>query len=379
MNLKAIHIIALDVPFPPDYGGVIDIYFRAKALKDLGVNVILHCFEYGRGTDHDFQEIANEVHYYKRNKSLWTNFKKEPFIVATRRAENLVNRLLEDDFPILMEGLHTTAILSDERFKNRQKWVRIHNIEWQYYEALAYATSSPLKKTYFKKESKKLKKYEKILANANQIFCLNERDLDYYSSINSATSFWAVGCDFKEIETKKTADFVLFHGNLSVSENERALRWIIESWDPNQIQMRLVVAGKAPSKGLQNELKKHAFITLKSNPSSEEMNELIQTAEVNLLITFQSTGVKLKLINSLIQGNRCVVNPLMVEGTDLGQFCEIVDDAEDLIQALLNKNLLSSEEKLRRINYLKLHFDAKNQVEKVFGDYFTSVNSPQVF
>ena len=101
MNLKAIHIIALDVPFPPDYGGVIDIYFRAKALKDLGVNVILHCFEYGRGTDHDFQEIANEVHYYKRNKSLWTNFKKEPFIVATRRAENLVKRLLEDDFPIL--------------------------------------------------------------------------------------------------------------------------------------------------------------------------------------------------------------------------------------------------------------------------------------
>ena len=98
------------------------------------------------------------------------------------------------------------------------------------------------------------------------------------------------------------------------------------------------------------------------------MNELIQTAEVNLLITFQSTGVKLKLINSLIQGNRCVVNPLMVEGTDLGQFCEIVDDAEDLIQALLNKNLLSFEEKLRRIDYLKLHFDAKNQVEKVFGD-----------
>ncbi len=368
MNLKAIHIIALDVPFPPDYGGVIDIYFRAKALKDLGVNVILHCFEYGRGTEHDFQEIANEIHYYKRNKSLWTNFKKEPFIVATRRSENLVNRLLEDDLPILMEGLHTTAILSDERFENRQKWVRIHNIEWQYYEALAYATNSPLKKTYFKKESKKLKKYEKILAAANQVFCLNERDLDYYSAINSETNFWAVGCDLQESESKKSVGFVLFHGNLSVSENERALRWIIESWDSNQIQMPLIVAGKNPSKGLQSELKKHAFITLKTNPSSDEMNELIQTAEVNLLITFQSTGVKLKLINSLIQGNRCVVNPLMVEGTDLGQFCEIVDDAEDLIQALLNKNLLSFEEKLRRIDYLKLHFDAKNQVEKVFGD-----------
>lgn len=365
MNLKAIHIVSLDVPFPPDYGGVIDIYFRAKALKDLGVYVILHCFEYGRGIEHDFQEIANEIHYYKRKKSLWTNFKKEPFIVATRRSENLIKRLLEDDFPILMEGLHTTAILNDERFEKRQKWVRIHNIEWQYYEALAYATSSPLKKTFFKKESKKLKKYEKILAKADQLFCLNERDLDYYSSINSATNFWAVGCDFKEIEAKKKGHFALFHGNLSVSENERALRWIIESWDSNQIQMPLLVAGKNPSKGLQNELKKHAFITLKSNPSTDEMNELIQTAEINLLITFQSTGVKLKLINSLIHGNRCIVNPLMVEGTDLGQFCEMVDDAEDLIQAISNTKALSSEEKSRRIDYFQMHFDAKNQVEKV--------------
>jgi hypothetical protein len=354
MTRKSIHIISLDVPFPPDYGGVIDIYYRAKALKDLGIYVILHCFEYGRGTNHDFKEIADEIHYYKRKKSLWSNFKKEPFIVATRRDEKLVNRLLEDNFPILMEGLHTTSILSDERFANRQKWVRIHNVEWQYYEALAYATSSPLK-------------YEKILAKADQLFCLNERDLDYYLVINSSTNLWAVGCDFKVNETEKPKNYALFHGNLSVSENERALRWIIESWDSSQIQMPLIVAGKNPSKGLQNELKRHSFISLKSNPSSEEMDELIRTAEINLLITFQSTGVKLKLINSIIQGNRCVVNPLMIEGTDLGQFCEIIDDAEDLIQAISIKKILSSEEKTHRIDYLKMHFEAVSQARKVLG------------
>jgi hypothetical protein len=367
MTRKSIHIISLDVPFPPDYGGVIDIYYRAKALKKLGVYVILHCFEYGRGTDHDFKEIADEIHYYKRKKSLWSNFKKEPFIVSTRRDEKLVNRLLEDDFPILMEGLHTTSILSDERFANRQKWVRIHNIEWQYYEALAYATSSPLKKSFFKKESKKLKKYEKILAKADQLLCLNEQDIAYYSSINASTIYWAVGCEFKELETEKAANFALFHGNLSVSENERALRWIVESWDTNQIQIPLIVAGKNPSKSLQNELKKHAFISLKSNPTSVEMDELLRTAEINLLITFQSTGVKLKLINSLIQGNRCVVNPLMIEGTDLGQFCEIIDDAEDLNRTISAKVAFLEEEKSKRIDYLKVHFEAVSQAKKVLA------------
>ncbi len=365
MSRKGIHIISLDVPFPPDYGGVIDIYFRAKALKDLGIYVILHCFEYGRGTYHDFQEIADEIHYYKRKKSLWSNFKKEPFIVATRNSEVLVNRLLEDEFPILMEGLHTTSILADNRFEHRQKWVRIHNVEWQYYEALAYSTSSPLKKTFFKKESKKLKKYEKILAKADQLLCLNEQDLAYYAAINSNSIYWAVGCDFKELKHEKIENFALFHGNLSVSENERALRWIIESWDSTQIQMQLIVAGKNPSKSLQNELKKHPFISLKSNPSSEEMDQLIRTAEINLLITFQSTGVKLKLINSLNQGNRCVVNPLMIEGTDLGQFCEIIDDAEDLNKTISTKVAFLEEEKSKRIDYLKMHFEAVSQARKV--------------
>ena len=359
------HIISLDVPFPPDYGGVIDVFYRAKALKSIGVYVILHCFEYGRGTNHDFSEIADEVHYYKRKKSVWANFRKEPFIVATRESEALINKLLEDDFPILMEGLHCTALLSDERFKSRQKWVRIHNIEWQYYEALAYATSSPLKKSFFKKESKKLKKYEKILSKADALLFLNERDMTYYIDINSSQYYWPVGCDITDIKQTSIEKFTLFHGNLSVSENERALRWIIENWAANKIDMPLIVAGKNPSLKLKKELKKYPFITLQINPTNIEMDHLIATAAINLLITFQSTGVKLKLLHSLIQGNRCVVNPLMIEGTDLGQFCEIIDDAEDLIKTLSTVTEFTTDEKNKRIAYFKLHFDAQVQAEKM--------------
>lgn len=30
---RRFHVVSLQVPFPPDYGGVIDIYYKLKALK----------------------------------------------------------------------------------------------------------------------------------------------------------------------------------------------------------------------------------------------------------------------------------------------------------------------------------------------------------
>ena len=40
MNNKTIHIIVFDVPYPSDYGGIIDVFYKLKALHQLGVNII---------------------------------------------------------------------------------------------------------------------------------------------------------------------------------------------------------------------------------------------------------------------------------------------------------------------------------------------------
>ena len=44
-----LHIVSFDVPWPANYGGVIDVFYKVKALADLGIRLHLHCFEYGRG------------------------------------------------------------------------------------------------------------------------------------------------------------------------------------------------------------------------------------------------------------------------------------------------------------------------------------------
>ena len=61
------HIVSFDVPYPPDYGGVIDVFYKIKALSELGVKVHLHCFEYGRGQQNELNKICSSVTYYKRN------------------------------------------------------------------------------------------------------------------------------------------------------------------------------------------------------------------------------------------------------------------------------------------------------------------------
>ena len=44
---KHINIIALNIPFPANYGGVIDIYYKLYTLSRCGFKIHLHFLEYG--------------------------------------------------------------------------------------------------------------------------------------------------------------------------------------------------------------------------------------------------------------------------------------------------------------------------------------------
>ena len=48
MSDQHLHIISFTIPYPPNYGGAIDVFFKIKALHSYGVQVHLHCFSYDR-------------------------------------------------------------------------------------------------------------------------------------------------------------------------------------------------------------------------------------------------------------------------------------------------------------------------------------------
>jgi hypothetical protein len=332
---KEIEVIAFDVPYPPNYGGVIDIYFKIKAFKKAGIKVNLHCFEYGRKTSQELEGLCENVYYYKRNISKTNLFRRRPYIVVTRSSDELMRNLQKNNNPILFEGLHSCYYLDDKRLKKRRKIVRTHNIEHDYYQSLAQVEKDIFKKYYFSNEAQKLKRYEKILSNADGIAAISMHDKEYFSKKLKNTRTVSAFHSNEDVDIEEgLGNYVLYHGSLAVGENNEAALFLIENVF-NDIDIPLVIAGNRPSKELKDAAEKHKNITLKTEITTSDIYKLIKNAQINILPTFQATGIKLKLLAALYTGRYCIVNKPMIENTGLESLCIISNQPEEMKQSLL--------------------------------------------
>jgi hypothetical protein len=309
-NPKAqhLHVVVFDVPFPPDYGGAMDVYYRLKALKDSGIQLQLHVFDYGRGKPVELERLG-DVHYYPRKRVLRYLFNRRPFIVTSRMNKELLERLKKDQHPILFEGIHTTWYLEDSDIRKRLTMVRMHNIEHDYYKGLMKHANG-LKKLFFWWESIKLKKYEAIIQYATCVLAIKSSDAAHFERHNKHTLVVPASLPMEGMNAtiEKTAPFALFHGNLSVTENERGAKWLINVLNSALTEdFPLIIAGKNPSDNLQ----KYADgkkVKIVKNPEEKEMNRLISSAHIHTLYSEVNSGTKLKFLSSLSANGHVLVN-----------------------------------------------------------------------
>ncbi|MBI9053117.1 MAG: glycosyltransferase [Bacteroidales bacterium] len=359
-----IHIVSFNIPYPPNYGGVIDVFYKLKALSELGVKIHLHCFKYDRPKSKELENYCKSVTYYDRPKSLSYFFSRKPFIVQTRSNKYLYKNLINDSFPIFFEGLHTTYFL--KRFveaKKRQIIVRTHNIEHDYYNALAKSEKNVFKKLFFFSEARKLKRYEHILESNICIAAITEKDYLYFNGINQNSIHLPAFHPFNKVDIKSgSGNYILYHGDLSVNENIEAINFIMQEI-ASKVSFDFKIAGRNPGKKIIELIKKYNNVELISNPDQDVMTELIQNAQINLLLTSQSTGIKLKLINALHIGRYCIVNDKMIEGTQLESLCSIKNLAKDIVEeikTLFNKSFSEEEVQNRKQTLLKIVNNTEN-------------------
>ena len=119
---RHLNIIAFNIPWPANYGGIIDVYYKMKALHQCGVKIILHCFEYERAHSPELEAICEKVFYYKRHTGLCANMTLLPYNVYSRKHPELIANLLKNDYPILFEGLHCCYYINDPRLQNRKRF-----------------------------------------------------------------------------------------------------------------------------------------------------------------------------------------------------------------------------------------------------------------
>lgn len=332
---NSLHIIVWDIPFPADYGGVIDVWYKIKSLHQLGIKIWLHCFQYGdRKPNSELNKYCEHVFYYPRKTGLKGLHPSLPYIVSSRISKDLLLNLMRDDSPILFEGIHTTFLLNADELRSRKKIVRMHNVEHQYYQQLATHTSSFFKKLYYYFESSRLFSYENQLQKADVLLTISQHDCDFFQKKypNKIVSLLPAFHPTESLEILSgKGTYCLYHGNLSVAENIEAVKFLTESVF-SKLNYKLIVAGKSPSEMLLQLSNNH--VELIANPSEEQMATLIANAHIHVLPSFQDSGIKLKLLHALFKGRHCIANSMMIDGTGLSETVSIANSALEFISEI---------------------------------------------
>ena len=372
---KHLHIVCLDVPYPVDYGGVFDLFWKIKTLHQLGVKIHLHCFEYGRNKQPELEKYCVVVRYYPRNEGHKGFSTSIPYIVASRSSSLLSEHLLKDDYPVLLEGIHCTYPLYRDQLKDRKVILRLHNVEFEYYHHLYRHERSLIKKAYFFNESRLLKCYEAKIANKAKVLAVSPKDVATYKQEfnTSQINYLPVFIPFQEITAPEgMGTFCLYHGNLSIAENEKAAVWLVENVF-DKLKIPFVIAGKNPSSRLQRLAASRCKVCIIANPGEEEMKDLISKAQVNILPSFNATGIKLKLLNALFNGRHCLVNEATISETGLESACHVGGSAQSFreIVVQLYRNYFGEEEIILRKKMLLGIFNnevnGRRLMEEIWG------------
>lgn len=328
-----LHVVVFNVPWPPNYGGVIDAWYRLQELARAGLALHIHVFDYGRGRAAELERLGR-VFYYPRRPPWTALLSAEPYIVSSRASVDLLNRLLADEAPILFDGLHTCHYLADPQLAGRRKVVRMHNIEWQYYAGLAHSERRMMQEWYFREESRRLRRYEAILDRADAVACISPADWHYYREQLGDRAFYLPAFHpFERVEGRSgRGSYALYHGNLSVPENIQAASFLLRLW--RDMPLPLVLAGLDPDYKLHELARDNPQVRIEADPDEARLSELVTGAQLHVLPAFQRSGIKLKLLRALFQGRYVLVSPDMVEGTGLEAWCSVLETEAEWVGAV---------------------------------------------
>ena len=311
--------MSFDWPWPPTYGGVIDVYYRIDALLARGVAVRLHVVAHDdRSADLPAYWRSSGVEvFYHRRRGAWSALSRKPYITASRQVGSLLPNLANGAPVILFEGVHCAGWLGHPRLGALAQWVRVHNVEADYYAQLAAAPTTRARRLYYREEARRLRGYEaRVLAQADLLLPASQQDESWCERVNPGNvfghrSYVSTG----EVDLARgRGDYALFHGALHVDDNEAAAKAIALATAGLPAPFRLVIAGRSPSAALETFVAAQAHVELVADPPVAQMRDLLRDAQVIVLKAHHSAGYKIKLIESLALGRHVVANEAMYRG-----------------------------------------------------------------
>lgn len=356
MNVKQLQIVTFDTPYPANYGGVIDVFYKIKHLHQLNVEIYLHIFTHDRLDVSELQTYCKAIFIYKRNKSYLKFLSPIPFRVASRSSSQIYTNLIKSKAPILFEGLQSTEVLRYHTFENKVI-IRAHNVEHSYYYGLSKSTPNLLKKLIYLLEGYKFSRYEKILAKADAILALSKKEFDYFDySYHKKVYFVPVFHGNEVMRTPKGKGmYALYHGDLSTEDNVASVKFLIAVF--SKIEYPFYIASSHLPISVEKLIEGQDHIQFKKlGDTASDLHTLIANAQVNVLYSKQATGTKLKVFYALYKGRFCIVNNNIVDDDVILSLCEVANTEDEIINKVneaFRQEFHPSDERARILqNYL---------------------------
>ena len=137
-------------------------------------------------------------------------------------------------------------------------------------------------------------------------------------------------------------------------------------------KFQLVIASSYFNDEVSKEVLKYDNIVFHSLVKENDLDRLFQNAHINVLPTFQNTGIKLKLLNTLYQGKFVIANDHMIDRTGLESLCEkantkeeFIQKTEELFQKDFDRNIIEKRKEVLQ-NFSPIE-SAKKLVEIIFN------------
>ena len=361
MQNNYLHIISFDNPFPPNYGGVIDVFFKIKALHQIGCKVYLHCFTNQIPKESaELDAITEKVYFYKSSSNPLLFLSRIPFSVISRNNRALLQNLNAVKAPILFEGMKTTLLVHKKKLEQSYKILRLHNIEQDYFAGIAKSETAPLRKLMFYLESKKYSSFENTIARFEKVITLSDFENAYINQKFNNASYIPVfhGNEYvTQLEGK--GEFALYHGDLATPDNKEAVRFLINVFKEIP-DYKLVIASGSGQEFVTPLIAANKNIEFVEFSDFNDLKALLQKAHINISWSFQKSGTKLKLINALFNSRFSIINENIVDDKEISDLCILVTEKNQLIAEINRLKQLPFEDFLKRKSVLEHCLNDKN-------------------
>ena len=327
---KKIHFISMDIPFPPNYGGVIDVFFKLRAMHQVGIKIYLHLYGSSSCGIEELKPFTEEIYYYPIKKNPIYFLKSSPFSVKSRRGEELLKNIKRIKAPIFFESLKTTEVLNLDCLEDYPKYLRLHNIEQNYYKGLASSEKNKLKRLIYALEAIKYVRYEQIIDQMDEVFTLSKFEQDYIKEKFNKGKYIPVFHGNNDLpKLKEFGKYVMYHGDLRTADNCKVVEFLIDVF--KKLDYSLVIASSIKEEWVKSKIKSSTNIKFIKLNDFSHLLQLFQEAHINVAWSFQESGTKLKVINALFNSRYSVINKNIIDDENIEKLCFKVENESELI------------------------------------------------